>query len=397
MFDERWWQRYQELPENQKEAILEQLAGQISENFFKLSREIDLDDTEILFLIRGVLHGQWPPSQLAGKFREELGLEEWLADALYTEVDEKIFSLIRDVLNRLDEPEYDLFSVSAQNRNEEADAGTESRMEPLHPSGNEDRAMQVREILCFISAKVAKPLRQSWQEAEHKRDAGLQSAKERLDLANRQISNLREEAKIGKVHFSSLDEMKSKLAKQVEGVTDPAQVAEEYVMQAKKHLKNNDEELSCIVLVLSVVFVIAAFIFIMIMVGTFFAAWVGAFLAGGLLYGLIMLKAGDRSDYKRVRSAALADLVLDLWRKKISAEYDNACSEVRSRFQQETERINPRFYPLMAQANDRVREFNAGVSLAEAPWDHPYWQDWSPAKEPAVSLRFGTVRVDTSW
>ncbi|MCW3488673.1 SF-assemblin family protein [Dethiobacter alkaliphilus] len=272
----------------------------------------------------------------------------------------------------------------------------------LHPGG-ENRAKQVREIMNLVSVKIIKPLSQSLLFVEQEREASIQDAKEKYNRTINQIHKLRDDAKVSKI--SSLRELKNNLRKDVEGITDPAGVAEEYVRQAQKDLESNDVNMGYIMLPMLGIAVLATLYNIYIR---------GLFVFTSLFYLAIFnflfcvplckkikqkidQRLNDKSNYRWQRSAALADLVLDLWRKKISAEYDNACSEVRSRFQQETERINPRFYPLMAQANDSVREFNAGVSLAEAPWDHPYWQDWSPAKEPAVSLRFGTVRVDTSW
>ncbi|MDW7651688.1 MAG: hypothetical protein SCK29_12955 [Bacillota bacterium] len=272
----------------------------------------------------------------------------------------------------------------------------------LHPGG-ENRAMQVREILNLVSVKIIKPLSQSWLFVEQEREASIQEAKEKFNRTINQIHKLRDDAKISKI--SSLNELKTNLRKDVEGITDPAGVAEEYVRQAQKDLKSNDVNPGCIMLPMLGIVFLATFINIQI-------RGLGFFIKG-LFYMILSVlflvpicnkikqkidqRLNDKSNYRWRRSAALADLVLDLWREKASAEYNSACTEITAHFGQETEQIKPRFYPLLAEANDRARQFKAGVSLAEAPWDHPYWQDWSPAKEPVVSLRFGTVRADTSW
>jgi hypothetical protein len=92
----------------------------------------------------------------------------------------------------------------------------------------------------------------------------------------------------------------------------------------------------------------------------------------------------------------LADLVLDRLPESAQKEYRRTCEEAEARYKQETEEAKKQFFFLLEQASSRIREYNAGIGIQEAPWTHQSWQNWTPASKPAGSLRFGTIRVKTS-
>ncbi|MCW3488678.1 AAA family ATPase [Dethiobacter alkaliphilus] len=264
--------------------------------------------------------------------------------------------------------------------------------------------MQVHEMVKELYLQSKK----FWLEllkAEERYLEKMQRAEEKLNGVDARINELKKHAGINEVPLQRLTDLKSQLKPQVDKITDPAIEIKAYVQEAviaREELKNAERSLeNSLNWHVGKTGKKVAAIFI-ILVGLFFAwsseapsVFAFIFVPGGLYVLYCSLKA-DTSAGKFHRQAALADLVLDRLPEYAQKEYRRTCEEAEARYKQEKEETRKRFFSHLEQASSRIREYNAGIGMQEAPWEHRSWQNWTPVSNPAVSLRFGTVIVNTS-
>ncbi len=118
--------------------------------------------------------------------------------------------------------------------------------------------------------------------------------------------------------------------------------------------------------------------------------------AAGIFEDAARSTAGLRSSVEyagRKRDAALEDLLADP-RSRVSSAAQSATAVAQAEHDKLVEAARTNHRRDMAQLEDELRKYEAGLPPSMAPWTSPVWQRWQPATKHSVAVRVGDLHVE---
>lgn len=277
-------------------------------------------------------------------------------------------------------------------------------------SNIQNPAQQAGLLVQHVQEEVLGPFWQAQQQSNSQYDQGFRTAKERLADIEMKIVKNRKDLKfdLDKVNLKpreqNFNKLKNDLRIQVNGIKDLNMEAQKCIINARRYSKSADTWLEftrLLGLLVKIFAVIGGGVVLLTVIdGAFyFSDFILPILILLISLVVVMILAIKYLLVRREfhRSAAQASLVLERWQRQAEDEYVCTCAEIKEHHAQKLEEIRKRFFLLLSPANRRFREFKDRADFPEVAWEHQCWQNWNPVSMPPTVVRFGILRVDTSW